>query len=148
MQTIEFYTRDQKFYEFSNFFIRSFQWQGKEWMTSEHAFQAAKFFQSDPDWADKIHKADSAKEAKRLGSSRDHPIDKEWDAKRISVMMEILAAKFSDKKLKELLLSTGDAKLVEFSRFDRFWGSGEDRKGQNHLGKCLMELRENFRKEK
>ena len=68
----------------------------------------------------------------------------------------ILWAKFSaSAEFKELLLSTGDAYLLEFDRFaaslDRvFWGGMDmDRiiKGRNFMGECLMLVRERLRAE-
>ncbi|KAI1329677.1 hypothetical protein F5Y16DRAFT_78935 [Xylariaceae sp. FL0255] len=58
---------------------------------------------------------------------------------------------------RDVLLATGDRELVEASPTDRIWGVGfgaknaphsRDRWGLNLLGKCLMEVREEFRKEK
>jgi ribA/ribD-fused uncharacterized protein len=69
-------------------------------------------------------------------------------------MVEVLTAKFSQHPgLKEFLLSTGDAILVEAAPRDRRWGIGmgennpniKDPKlwrGTNLLGKALMEVRE------
>jgi ribA/ribD-fused uncharacterized protein len=63
----------------------------------------------------------------------------------------IRAASFRD-----VLLTTGNRELVEASPYDRIWGVGfaaksaEGRRqkwGTNLLGKCLMEVREQFRKE-
>ena len=59
-------------------------------------------------------------------------------------MEEIVRAKFTQNpKLKEQLLSTGDAILIERNTWnDRYWGvdirSGV---GKNHLGKILMKIR-------
>lgn len=52
-----------------------------------------------------------------------------------------------NRHLKEELLSTGDAELVEDSDKDSFWGIGVDRKGQNQLGKALVRLRTQLRDE-
>jgi len=49
--------------------------------------------------------------------------------------------------LRKELLSTGEAELIEDSHIDSFWGRGEDRKGQNQLGKALMRLRDKFREQ-
>jgi len=63
-------------------------------------------------------------------------------------------AKFGQNpELKEFLLSTGDAILVEASPYDKIWGIGLDRetamkgtvnqwKGENLLGYALMEVRD------
>ena len=65
-------------------------------------------------------------------------------------MSLILYHKFSQNKdLKELLLSTKDALIYEASPLDNIWGIGStdvnDIKGQNLLGKALMETREKLR---
>jgi predicted NAD-dependent protein-ADP-ribosyltransferase YbiA (DUF1768 family) len=73
-------------------------------------------------------------------------------------MDETLWHKFTQHSdLKEELLSTGDAELVEVcdltkqicltlmapqdSDKDAFWGVGSDRRGRNELGKALERLR-------
>ncbi len=62
-----------------------------------------------------------------------------------------LRAKFAqNESLQELLLGTGSRRLVEAGTTDnavnRFWGEING-KGENTLGKLLMELREELRKE-
>jgi hypothetical protein len=61
-------------------------------------------------------------------------------------MRAVLRAKFNQHEdLKELLLSTGEARLVEAgtvnNAVNRLWGEVEG-KGKNMLGVMLMELRE------
>lgn len=46
------------------------------------------------------------------------------------------------KDLKNILLSTGDATLIEHTNRDSYWGDGGDGSGQNWLGKTLMIVRE------
>lgn len=54
-------------------------------------------------------------------------------------------AKFTQNlDLKEKLLSTEDAKLIEDSPKDPYWG-GSLENSRNRLGELLMELRENLR---
>ncbi len=73
------------------------------------------------------------------------------------LMTEILTAKFGQiAELYELLLSTGDAILVEASPYDRIWGIGigceeamaggvEQWRGENLLGCALMQVRDYLR---
>jgi N-glycosidase YbiA len=42
-------------------------------------------------------------------------------------------------------LATGDAKIVEHTENDAYWGDGGDGSGQNKLGQILMEVREELR---
>ncbi|KAI0478043.1 hypothetical protein F4859DRAFT_45893 [Xylaria cf. heliscus] len=60
------------------------------------------------------------------------------------------------RSFRDVLLATGDRELVEASPFDRIWGVGfaakgapgrRNKWGMNLLGKCLMDVREQFRKE-
>ena len=64
-----------------------------------------------------------------------------WDSMRVAVMRELLRTKFSDNVLRALLLETGHADLVEGNSWqDVFWGVCRG-KGENWLGRLLMEVR-------
>lgn len=57
-------------------------------------------------------------------------------------MKELIMIKFQNPLLKEKLLNTGDALLIEGNTWrDYYWGECKG-KGENHLGKILMEVRE------
>ena len=82
--------------------------------------------------------------------------DKIWASRRYQAMVDALTAKFQDPELKRILLNTGDRILVEASPYDRIWGIGlseqspfiydeKNWKGQNLLGKALMEVREKLK---
>jgi len=47
----------------------------------------------------------------------------------------------------ERLLSTGEARLVENSQYDYFWGCGRDHRGHNTYGQVLMDVRSRLREE-
>jgi ribA/ribD-fused uncharacterized protein len=65
----------------------------------------------------------------------------DWDSVKDDVMYRILKVKFSDSRLKTLLLNTGDRNIVEDSPRDAYWGRGKNWEGKNMLGKLLMKLR-------
>ncbi len=66
-----------------------------------------------------------------------------WNDMRVEVMRTCVMAKFlQHHDLLEKLLNTGIAEIVEDSPIDWFWGWGSDHSGANHLGKILMEVRE------
>ena len=74
-------------------------------------------------------------------------VRKDWDEKKVGFMRWGLEEKFKDEVLKEMLISTGDMYIIEGNLWhDNFWGSctcekcGD--KGENRLGKMLMEIRE------
>ena len=66
-----------------------------------------------------------------------------WNDIRLSMMYIVVSEKFQQNKdLAEKLIATGDNELVEHNWWnDKYWGKhfGE---GENHLGRTLMEVRE------
>jgi len=61
-------------------------------------------------------------------------------------MKEILICKVNQHGyVMKKLLQSGDREIVEDSWRDSYWGWGEDRKGENMLGKLWMEVRKEIR---
>lgn len=80
--------------------------------------------------------------AATLGRDRKQKIRRDWESAKDNVMRKAVLAKFSQHdELKQLLLSTGDAKLIEHTENDDYWGDGGDGKGKNKLGQILMSVR-------
>lgn len=130
----------------SNFYPVSFEWKGRTWATSEHAYQAAKFLDTDPEWASKIEASNDPWEARNMGQSRKHPIPDDWDERRVEVMLDIVRTKFEqNSELAEKLVSTRDEELVENYRKDHFWADGGDGSGRNVLGRILMKVRDELK---
>ena len=127
-----------KYYFLSNFFNAPVTYGGITYQNNEAAFQSAKA---------KIKKDKEkfidllAAEAKKLG--RQIELRDDWEDVKIDVMHEICMAKFTQNLLlKEKLLATGTEELVEGNNHgDTFWGCVNG-KGENHLGKILMKVRE------
>jgi len=143
-QVIHFYRVGAPWGEFSNFAPYPMAVDGQLWPTSEHYFQASKF--SDATHAEAIRLCGSPREAARLGRDRQHPLRADWETVKDDVMRRALHAKFTQHPaLTELLLSTGDAVLVEHTANDAYWADGGDGSGLNRLGTLLMELRERSR---
>ncbi len=119
---------------------------GWRFQTLEHAYQAAKVDPAAPNaqnWYQRIYKAATPAEAKRLG--RLCPLRSDWEQSKIEEMRCLLARKFSHPTLRKMLLETGDAELIENNTWgDTFWGVYIGT-GENWLGKLLMELREGIR---
>ena len=105
--------------------------------TSESAFQMMKTL--DAEERLKIGKAHPS-EAKRRG--RKVQLREDWEQIKYQVMFEIVLAKFSQHPdLKEKLLATGDAELIEGNWWnDTYWGVCNG-VGENNLGKILMKIR-------
>jgi len=135
-------------YEFlSNFSPYPVSYKGVMYRTSEHAFQAAKAVtQQDHDW---IMNQPSPGDAKHAGSPKGHKkrkikIRSDWDEVKIDIMLQILREKFRLPKLQNKLLATGNQELVEGNWWgDNYWGVFQGI-GENHLGKLLMQVREEY----
>ena len=126
----------------SNFHRRPFDWRGRTWDTSEAAYQAAKT--RDERERECIRAAPSPAAAKRLGRRVDLRAD--WERVKDDVMRSILDAKFAVPELRDALLATGDAELVEGNTWgDVYWGVCGGR-GRNQLGRTLMRIRDDVRR--
>jgi ribA/ribD-fused uncharacterized protein len=135
-----FYPRE--FYPLCNFASFQVEWRGKLWQTSEHAYQAAHFFDTATELADTIHEARSAHDAFRLAKANAVKAPENWEEIKEGIMLDICRHKLVQHEyVKEKLLQTGAATIVEDSPKDSYWGWGPDRKGRNALGKVWMQLR-------
>ena len=147
MTVINFYSTKDQYGGFSNFSRHPFELDGKQWLTTEHYFQAQKFPGNEA-YQEKIRLEKSPMVAARLGRSRAQPIRPDWEQVKDELMKAALLAKFrQNKDIREILLSTGDVQLVEHTKNDRYWGDGGDGSGKNKLGLLLMEIREKLRQE-
>jgi ribA/ribD-fused uncharacterized protein len=129
----------------SNFHVEDVTCNGITFKSVEHAFQAAKT--TDETRAEEIRDAETPKQAKKLGRKKDLPMRPDWETKKIPIMREFVRAKFLNPNLRQKLLATGDAELVEENFWgDVFWGTVKG-VGENNLGKILMEVRAEIRAE-
>lgn len=110
--------------------------------SAEAAFQAGKCL--NPDDVERFTRVKNGAEAKRLG--RRVRLRGDWDTYRIAWMGQVLRAKFNqNEELAKKLQDTYPLQLVETNTWnDTFWGVC-DGVGENHLGKLLMEIREEKR---
>lgn len=141
MQAIDSFRGEYGF--LSNFHKCRVEFEGMVYPSVEHAFQAAK--NPDPEYRSLIATVGSPVTAKRMGKKTQ--LRPDWEEVKEGIMLELLKSKFSDPALREKLLATGDAELIEGNNhWDRFWGvcRGE---GLNKLGKLLMQVREELNNE-
>ncbi|KAJ7110381.1 hypothetical protein C8R43DRAFT_1042439 [Mycena crocata] len=114
-----FYERSQPYYGFTNFSAHPVMYEGKQYPTSEHLFQAFKFMDNHPDIAEEIrtisyHPRDAYKLA-RVHKADQHP---DWSKTNIAKMDIAVWHKFTQHEaLKQELLGTGDAELIEVRGF-------------------------------
>ncbi|CAD72180.1 conserved hypothetical protein [Rhodopirellula baltica SH 1] len=141
---IKFYSTGDEHGEFSNFAGYPIKIGKKVWPTSEHYFQAMKFQEGSDQ--EEIRKANSPMQAARMGRDRKRKLRRDWESVKVNIMREAILAKFTQHEdLRELLLATGDAKIIEHTTNDDYWGDGGDGRGKNMLGRILMDTRTKLR---
>ena len=127
-----------EFHFLSNFHYGNVTYEGITYPSSEHAYQAAKSVIKEERLSVKY--SGGPGNAKRRGKEITKRDD--WDLVKLTVMEDILRIKFSKKALQEMLLLTEGYELVEGNYWgDVYWGVCKG-KGENHLGKLLMKIRE------
>lgn len=140
-EPIGFYERE--FYPLSNFSSFQVEWRGWLWSTSEHAYQAAHFFDTAPELVEEIYHARSAHVAYTLAKANADKAPEYWVDMKVEVMEDICWHKLQQHEyVQRKLLQTGYRQLVEDSPKDPFWGWGENRDGRNELGNVWMRLRD------
>lgn len=138
----EVFFYEQDFYVLSNFSAFNVDVFGRDFQTAEHAYHWKKFCDTATGIAHAIRFSRSAHDAFKTAEKNKGLRRKDWDSVKVEVMREILLAKVSQHEyVSRKLLATGTKTLIENSWRDSFWGWGDDRKGQNMLGKLWMEIR-------
>lgn len=147
MAEIRFYRANERPYgAFSNLFRRSISFEGNTFPTAEHAYQAGKARK--PEVRAWLMAAPSpALLAMAAHGLYQWDIAPNWSTAKFDRMRAVLEAKFTQHPdLRKLLLSTGDARLIETATVDnpvnRLWGEVEGKGGRNMLGTMLTELRD------
>jgi hypothetical protein len=148
---------------FSNWYTHGhrteFNYLGIKFFNSEQAFMSRKaaYFEDWKTFKKIVETGQEPSVAKKLGRQVKNFNSEQWNDVCLSEMIDVNMAKFSQSPwLKETLLSTGDKILVEASPVDLVWGIGihwenddcldESKwKGQNLLGKALMEVRKKLK---
>jgi ribA/ribD-fused uncharacterized protein len=146
VKEIRFYRANEKPYGvFSNLFRREIEFEGTAYATAEHAYQAGKARK--PAVRDWILAAPSPSLlAMAAHGLYQWDIVSDWSRIKFERMRGVLRAKFTQHEdLREVLLSTGTARLVESATVDnavnRLWGEVNG-VGKNMLGMLLMDLRQ------
>ena len=120
--------------------------------TSEALYQACRFPRR-PEIQDRIIAERSPMAAKMKSKPYRQNSRSDWDSVRVKIMRWCLRVKLIQNwnKFRDALLETGDLPIVELSRRDDFWGAklmhDKTLVGVNALGRLLMELREQIKKE-
>ncbi len=145
MKEIYFYRANEKPYGvFSNLYRRDIEFEGTVYPTAEHAYQTGK------PRKEEVKRWLLAAPTPALLAMAAHglyawDVRSDWSKIKFDRMLRILRAKFSQHAdLKEILIATGAARLVESGTTDnavnRLWGEVNG-KGKNMLGLLLMQVR-------
>ena len=132
----------------SNFYQSPETLDGLTYPNAEAAFQAQKCEKEEDKVKYTLFKNPVV--AKRMGKKEPN-LPENWRDISYGIMLDIIRAKFSLPEMKEKLLATGDAELVEGNNHhDNIWGDCTcprcaAKLGQNRLGKILMQVREELK---
>lgn len=159
-EPVLFHGADESKGEFRNFSNESnhpVDIDGEKFSTVEHYFQAMKAKEfDDKEMYDKIIKTKTGKAVKALGKKVKNFVKEQWDSKRDEIMAKAVRAKFvQHPELQKELLATDDRPIGEANARDTYWGIGtavtsekskhpSKWRGQNKMGKLLMDLRKEF----
>jgi ribA/ribD-fused uncharacterized protein len=145
--TIYFYKVSDPYGCFSNFSAHPIQVDGCHWQTVEHYYQAQKFVGSvNKGLIPVIREAQTPMEAAQIGRDRTLKLRSDWEQVKQHVMWQGVLIKFlTHLDIQRILLDTGEELIVEDSPTDYYWGCGQDKTGQNQLGKILMKVRQELR---
>lgn len=144
MAEIRFNSHETEFGFLSNFYPVAVEYSGYIFRNSEAAFQGMK----EPEKLG-VFSTYGASEAKYYG--RKAKLRPDWELVKDDIMYEICWHKFADNPaMREKLVGTGDATLIEETWWhDTYWGICTcprcGGRGQNKLGKILMDVRENIK---
>lgn len=125
----------------SNFWPCEVFLDGMLFKSVEHAYVAAKT--EDLMIRSIIQNIQTPSQAKHYG--RTVRLRKDWEEVKLPIMRNLLEQKFQNPELKQLLQKTKPMQLIEGNSWgDKFWGQCPLGDGKNHLGKMLMEIRDNI----
>jgi ribA/ribD-fused uncharacterized protein len=144
----------------SNFFPCEIEHKGIKYPSVEHYYVAMKVteiqllngqYYTAGDFRELIAKIKLPADVKKIGQKI--KVRRDWEEKKLEFMNWGVREKFKNEKLSELLLLTADLEIVENNYWhDNFWGSCTcsrcGRKGENNLGKILMNVRQELKQQR
>lgn len=146
MKEIRFYKEFGEYGYLATYSNYGFFKDGVFWKTSEHYYQAQKFMDSDTKI--RIQNAETPKIASTIGRDRKLNLRSDWEEVKQDVMFDAVYYKFKQNRdILQKLLDTGNARIVEATVKENYWGCGPNNDGQNNYGKILIKVREKLRTE-
>ena len=158
---IGFFHEYEEYGCFSNWYPAGFEYEGRYFDNSEQFMMYHKVMMFGKDeLAEQIMKTSDPAVCKKIAKQKFPEFDADlWDKACQEIVKRGVKAKFAQNEdILKVLLGTGNALLAECSPYDKKWGIGIDIgdpdrlniakwKGQNLLGKILMDVREELRQE-
>ena len=121
-----------------------------QWATVEHYYQAHKFQGTKFEYLmAHIQAAPTPEQAAKIGRDPAYQIHPDWNRCKCELMYRAVWQKFSSHSdIQQVLLDTLDAEIIEDSPVDYFWGCGIEKTGENYLGRILMTVRNDLRRDR
>ena len=146
MKEIRFYKEFGEYGYLATYSNYGFFKDGVFWKTSEHYYQAQKFMDSDTKI--RIQNAETPKIASTIGRDRKLNLRSDWEEVKQDVMFDAVYYKFKQNRdILQKLLDTGNARIVEATVKENYWGCGPNNDGQNNYGKIVMAVRSKLKTE-
>jgi ribA/ribD-fused uncharacterized protein len=127
----------------SNFWLVDVEYNGVVYPSVEHAYMSAK--SDDPQWKSYCANRNISPSDVKKNSTHVRLVNN-WNRLKLVVMEECLRSKFNKEPYRSKLLTTDNENIQEGNVWnDVFWGvdlTVNPNKGENHLGRLIMKIRE------
>ena len=144
--SIDFYKEHGPLGYLANYSNHGFIKDGVYYKTAEHYYQASKF--DDEVIRKKIINCSTPKEASIIGRDRNNIRRRDWPHHKLDEMYMAVYLKFSQNKdIRSKLIETRNKEIREMTTKESYWGIGPNLDGINHIGKILMQVRQNVKKD-
>lgn len=143
---ISFYKEFGELGYLANYSGHSFLKDGILYKTVEHYYQSEKY--DNEDIKKRIIEASTPKEASLIGRDRNNIRKDNFKSIKEQVMYDGILEKFrQNRDIAYKLVETRNEAIEEATIDEYYWGIGKDRSGANRIGKILMDVRTQIRKE-
>lgn len=144
--SVDFYKEFGDLGYLANYSNHGFYKDGIYYKTVEHYYQSKKF--DNKELIKKIIECDTPKEASTIGRDRKNKRIDNFKDKKLDIMYEGVLEKFrQNSDIRAKLIETRNQEIREMTVKESYWGVGPNMDGENHIGKILMKVREQVKKE-
>ena len=144
--SVDFYKEFGDLGYLANYSEHGFFKDGIYYKTVEHYYQSKKF--NDKELVNKVIRSETPKEASNIGRDRDNKRKDNFKRIKLDVMHEGVLEKFrQNRDIRAKLIETRNDEIREMTVKESYWGVGPDKNGANHIGKILMEVRDEVKEE-